>query len=123
MGYPPTPHVILTVSALTAVVRSHVESAFADIWVEGEVSNLRMPSSGHAYFTLKDATSQMRAVMFRSVGRFLRFHLKDGMCVICRGPEGGAVLSGATFCDRVELGFPGGPCPGCQKTRERRYRK
>src|SRR2546428_390673 len=85
MGYPPTPHVILTVSALTAVLRSHVESAFADIWVEGEVSNLRMPSSGHAYFTLKDATSQMRAVMFRSVGRFLRFHLKDGMCVICRG--------------------------------------
>src|SRR6266513_2765516 len=85
MGYPPTPRVILTVSALTAVLRSHVESAFADIWVEGEVSNLRMPSSGHAYFTLKDATSQMRAVMFRSVGRFLRFHLKDGMCVICRG--------------------------------------
>ena len=85
MGYPPTPRVILTVSALTAVVRSHVESAFSDIWVEGEVSNLRMPSSGHAYFTLKDATSQMRAVMFRSVGRFLRFHLKDGMCVICRG--------------------------------------
>ena len=85
MEYPPTPHVILTVSALTAVVRSHVESAFADIWVEGEVSNLRMPSSGHAYFTLKDASSQMRAVMFRSVGRFLRFHLKDGMCVICRG--------------------------------------
>jgi exodeoxyribonuclease VII large subunit len=85
MGYPPTPHVILTVSALTAVLRSHVESAFSDIWVEGEVSNLRMPSSGHAYFTLKDATSQMRAVMFRSVGRFLRFHLKDGMCVICRG--------------------------------------
>src|SRR5205085_10240521 len=85
MGYPPTPRVILTVSALTAVVRSHIESAFSDIWVEGEVSNLRMPSSGHAYFTLKDATSQMRAVMFRSVGRFLRFHLKDGMCVICRG--------------------------------------
>ena len=85
MGYPPTPHVILSVSALTAAVRSHIESAFADIWVEGEVSNLRMPSSGHAYFTLKDATSQMRAVMFRSVGRFLRFHLKDGMCVICRG--------------------------------------
>src|SRR5207244_8807 len=85
MGYPPTPHVILTVSALTAVLRSHVESAFSDIWVEGEVSNLRTPSSGHAYFTLKDASSQMRAVMFRSVGRFLRFHLKDGMCVICRG--------------------------------------
>ena len=40
MGYPPTPHVILTVSALTAIVRSHVESAFTDIWVEGEVSTI-----------------------------------------------------------------------------------
>ncbi|HEY3197767.1 MAG TPA: exodeoxyribonuclease VII large subunit [Nitrospirales bacterium] len=85
MPYPPVPHVILTVSALSTLLRSHVEAGFSDVWVEGEVSNLRMPSSGHAYFTLKDATSQIRSVMFRSVGRFLRFHLKDGMCVICRG--------------------------------------
>ena len=85
MRHPPVPQVILTVSALTGLLRSHVEAGFPDIWVEGEVSNLRMPSSGHAYFTLKDATSQIRSVMFRSVGRVLRFHLKDGMCVICRG--------------------------------------
>ena len=85
MRLPQIPRVILSVSALTALLRTHVEAGFADIWLEGEISNLRMPSSGHAYFTLKDASSQMRAVMFRSVGRFMRFQLKDGMCVICRG--------------------------------------
>ncbi len=85
MRLPQIPRVILSVSALTALLRTHVEAGFADVWLEGEISNLRMPSSGHAYFTLKDASSQMRAVMFRSVGRFMRFQLKDGMCVICRG--------------------------------------
>jgi exodeoxyribonuclease VII large subunit len=84
-SYPPASGVILTVSALSALLRAHVETGFSDVWVEGEVSNLRMPSSGHGYFTLKDATSQIRSVMFRSVGRCLRFRLKDGMCVICRG--------------------------------------
>lgn len=79
------PRVVFTVSSLTALLRSHIETAFTDIWIEGEVSNLRVPSSGHAYFTLKDANSQVRAVLFRSVGRFLRFNLKDGMCLICRG--------------------------------------
>jgi exodeoxyribonuclease VII large subunit len=76
---------VLTVSDLTALLRSHIESAFFDIWVEGETSNLRIPSSGHAYFTLKDADSQLRVVLFRSVGRFLRFALQDGMHLVCRG--------------------------------------
>jgi exodeoxyribonuclease VII large subunit len=80
-----TPKAILTVSALTALLRIHIETAFADVWVEGEVSNLRVPSSGHAYFTLKDSTSQLRAVLFRSAGRLLRFTLEDGIHVVCRG--------------------------------------
>src|SRR2546425_4928788 len=65
----PPPRMLYTVSALTALLRVHIESAFSDVWVEGEVSNLRIPTSGHAYFTLKDASSQIRAVLFRSVGR------------------------------------------------------
>jgi len=85
MSTPPLPRRILSVSALTALLRTHLEAGFADIWVEGEISNLRMPSSGHAYFTLKDATSQIRTVMFRSTGRYLKFTLKDGMSLICRG--------------------------------------
>jgi exodeoxyribonuclease VII large subunit len=81
----PLPRAILTVSALTALLRTHIESVFSDVWVEGEVSNLRVPSSGHAYFTLKDQASQIRAVLFRSVGQALRFALKDGMRLVCRG--------------------------------------
>ncbi len=81
----PPPRALYTVSALTALLRLHIESAFPDVWVEGEVSNLRIPTSGHAYFTLKDANSQIRAVLFRSAGRTLRFALQDGMHLICRG--------------------------------------
>lgn len=81
----PPPRALYTVSALTALLRLHIESAFSDIWVEGEVSNLRIPTSGHAYFTLKDANSQIRAVLFRSAGRALRFALQDGMHLVCRG--------------------------------------
>src|SRR2546427_4549224 len=81
----PPPRTLYTVSALTALLRVHIESAFSNIWVEGEGSNLRIPTSGHAYFTLKDAASQMRAVLFRSVGRSLRFALQDGMQLVCRG--------------------------------------
>ena len=81
----PPPQALYTVSALTALLRLHIESAFSDVWVEGEVSNLRIPTSGHAYFTLKDATSQIRAVLFRSAGRALRFALQDGMHLVCRG--------------------------------------
>ena len=81
----PPPRALYTVSALTALLRLHIESAFPDVWVEGEVSNLRIPTSGHAYFTLKDAASQIRAVLFRSAGRALRFALQDGMHLVCRG--------------------------------------
>ncbi len=79
------PQRILTVSALTALVRERLEEDFSDCWVEGEVSNLRTPSSGHIYFTLKDATSQIRAVLFRPGAQRLRFALKEGLQLVVRG--------------------------------------
>src|SRR2546428_13494300 len=81
----PPPRMLYTVSALTALLRVHIESAFSDVWVEGEVSNLRIPTSGHAYFTLKDASSQIRAVLFRSVGRPQRFAWRAGLRPVVRG--------------------------------------
>jgi exodeoxyribonuclease VII large subunit len=57
---------ILTVSALNERIKALLEEGFASVWVEGEVSNLRRPASGHVYFTLKDAKSQIRAVVFRN---------------------------------------------------------
>jgi len=76
---------ILTVSELTQEIKDILELKFPDIWVEGEISNLRIPPSGHIYFTLKDDFSQIRAVLFKMQARNLRFVLEDGLHVICRG--------------------------------------
>ena len=76
---------ILTVSELTQKVKTCLEADFEEVWVEGEISNFRRPSSGHSYLTLKDEKSQIRAVIFRFMGRYLKFEPQDGMLVICRG--------------------------------------
>ncbi len=79
------PRQILTVSQLTSLVRTSIESGFPDLWLEGEISNLRQPGSGHIYCTLKDESSQIRAVLFRSSARLVRFALQEGMQVVVRG--------------------------------------
>jgi len=76
---------LLTVSELTRLVQSVLQATFAECWVVGEVSNLRTPQSGHVYFSLKDETSQIAAVMFRSARARLPFQLEDGVEVIARG--------------------------------------
>ncbi len=81
---------ILSVSALNDRIKALLEEGFALVWVEGEVSNLARPSSGHTYFTLKDARSQIRAVVFRNAfaqrgwGRPAGFALEEGMSIVCR---------------------------------------
>jgi exodeoxyribonuclease VII large subunit len=70
---------------LVAAVRAHIEREYGEAWVEGEISNLRAQDSGHIYFTLKDANSQLNAVMFRSQARLLRFRAENGMQVVMRG--------------------------------------
>lgn len=76
---------VWVVRDLVAAVRTNIEREYSDIWVEGEISNFRAHDSGHLYFTLKDQASQLRAVMFRSQARLLRFRPEDGMQVILRG--------------------------------------
>jgi len=76
---------IVTVSELNRRIKASLEAGYADIWVEAEISNLRVPSSGHCYLTLKDSGSQVRAVMFRYARAKLRFIPQDGMQVVCRG--------------------------------------
>jgi exodeoxyribonuclease VII large subunit len=83
---PPQPkRRILTVSELTEHVRTLLEERFFEIWVEGELSNCRVWNTGHLYFTLKDATAQIKGVMFRSSLRLLRFKPQDGLRVVARG--------------------------------------
>jgi exodeoxyribonuclease VII large subunit len=79
---------ILTISELTAGIKDLLESTFDEVWVEGEISNLRRPPSGHLYFTLKDENSQIRGVLFKQQSRYLRFELEDGQHVICWGRVG-----------------------------------
>lgn len=76
---------IWTVHDLVGAVRTHIERAYADVYVEGEISNFKPAASGHLYFTLKDDGAQIRAVMFRSQARLLRFRPADGLQVIARG--------------------------------------
>ena len=77
---------IYKVNELTSSVKIILEDSFPNIWVEGEVSNFRNPSSaGHFYFTLKDSRSEIRCVFFKSHNEKIKFELKDGMHVIVCG--------------------------------------
>ena len=72
-------------SELTRRLRGHIENSFCDVWVRGEVSTLRRPVSGHAYFTLKDASAQLSGVLFRGAAAKLKFQLQEGMEVLAHG--------------------------------------
>jgi exodeoxyribonuclease VII large subunit len=84
---------ILSVTKLNENIKQLLEASFDTLWVEGEVSNLRRPASGHIYFTLKDEKSQIRAVIFRALptqrqspwARSAKFDLEEGMRVVCCG--------------------------------------
>ncbi len=81
----PGPRRVLSVSELTGRIRTLLEERFIEIWVEGELSNCRVWNTGHMYFTLKDASAQIKGVMFRSALRYLRFKPQDGLRVVARG--------------------------------------
>jgi exodeoxyribonuclease VII large subunit len=75
----------MTVSELTNRLAGVLETDFFDVWVEGEISNLTVASSGHWYFSLKDANAQVRAVVWKTATRLIRFKPRDGMKVLARG--------------------------------------
>lgn len=92
-----------TVSELTAHLKALVEEGFARIEVEGQISNHRPHPSGHLYFTLKDSSSQIRGVMFRSDARRLTFRLEDGQHVVVKGRLSVYEVRGEyqLICDRI----------------------
>ena len=83
--FQPTGRRVWSIAALLSAARTGLEREYADIWVEGEISNYRPAESGHLYFTLKDGESQLRVVMFRSQARLLRFKPGNGLQIIVRG--------------------------------------
>jgi exodeoxyribonuclease VII large subunit len=80
-----TSRVVLSVSELNATIRDLLEHSLQNVWVEGEISNARVWNTGHMYFTLKDQSAQVKAVMFRSALRYLKFKPEDGIKVVARG--------------------------------------
>ncbi len=87
LGFEPprTQRRVWLVHELVGQVRSLVEQEYADVWVEGEISNYRPAPSGHVYFTLKDADAQLPVVLFRRQAVLLRFRPEDGLHVLARG--------------------------------------
>ena len=94
---------VYSVTQLTQAIKDLLEQSFTSLWVEGEVSNFRAPSSGHFYFTLKDDAAQVSAVLFRGHALGLRFRPEDGQKVLAMTPAGGSLpaaefeASGASF--------------------------
>ena len=76
---------VLTVSQLTSRIRDCIYRQFRDVIVEGEISNFKIYPSGHLYFTLKDDSCSMKAVMFNYEGKCRVDVIKDGTAVICKG--------------------------------------
>ncbi|MCL2306362.1 MAG: exodeoxyribonuclease VII large subunit [Planctomycetaceae bacterium] len=75
----------LTVSELTFQVKGLLEEVFSEIWVVGEISNFSKPRSGHVYLTLKDDSAQLPCAVWKTVMSKVRFDLKDGLEILCRG--------------------------------------
>jgi exodeoxyribonuclease VII large subunit len=76
---------VYTVSEVTEIVKTALEAALPQVWVEGEVSGHKRASSGHVFFSLKDEKCVIKAVMWQSTARRIAFDLKDGLKVVCRG--------------------------------------
>jgi len=76
---------VLTISQLNAQVHDLLESSFAELWVEGEISNCKAYPSGHTYLSLKDDKAQVRAVLFKGSGLGVRFKFSDGLKILARG--------------------------------------
>ena len=76
---------IFSVSEINSLIKDMLEGSFPQLTIEGEISNFRPNSTGHLYFTLKDSSNQISAVMFRGYANYLNFKIHDGMKVQCTG--------------------------------------
>jgi exodeoxyribonuclease VII large subunit len=76
---------LYSVSELAQAMRAVLSGQFSDIWVSGEISGVKLPPSGHYYFTLKDESAQVRCVCYRMTARYLKFKPLDGIAVLVRG--------------------------------------
>ena len=83
--FPPPGIVVHSVGELTRAIKGLLEDTYPLVWVEGELSNLARPGSGHVYLTLKDEEAPLKCVLYRGVAMRVKFELRDGLRVIARG--------------------------------------
>jgi exodeoxyribonuclease VII large subunit len=84
--FPPPGVSVLSIGELTRALKGLLEETHANVWVEGEVSNLSRPSAyGHQYLTLKDDEAPLKAVLYRAIALRMKYDLRDGMRVVARG--------------------------------------
>jgi len=76
---------LFTVTEIASEIRTLLGGEFADVWVSGEISGLKLATSGHYYFTLKDRDAQLRSVAYRSAHRYWKIKPRDGLAVNARG--------------------------------------
>ena len=101
---------IYTVQQLNREIKELLQQSLPPLWVEGEISNLAQPASGHIYFSLKDKKAQVRCTMFHSANQFLSFPLEEGMHVLVRARAGlyearGEYQLNVEYLERVGLGI------------------
>jgi len=75
----------ISVSQLTRQIKASLNNRFPSVWIEGEISGITRPSSGHVYLTLKDPHAQINGIIWASDAEALDFELEQGMKVVCRG--------------------------------------
>ncbi|MDD5072287.1 MAG: exodeoxyribonuclease VII large subunit [Candidatus Omnitrophica bacterium] len=95
---------VYSVTQITREIKVVLEDAFPQVWVEGEVSNFKLHSSGHMYFALKDPESVLNCAFFRGSNQGIKFQIKDGLKILCFGRVGFYNKSGQTqlYVERVE---------------------
>lgn len=76
---------VVSVSQLTRSIKYNLNNQFPSVWVEGEISGMTQPSSGHVYLNLKDKQAQINGIIWRSDAENLKFDLRNGLHVVCRG--------------------------------------
>ncbi len=99
-----TGRLVYSVAQLTREIKTILEGAFTGVWVEGEVSNFKLHSSGHIYFDLKDAEAVLHCAFFKGANQGLKFQIKDGLKTLCFGRVGFYNKAGQTqlYIEKIE---------------------
>ncbi len=116
---------VYTVTDITREIKGLLEESYSELWVEGEISNLSKPASGHMYFSLKDDKSSLKCVIFKSYSKNVKFGIENGMSILCFGNIGVYEKSGQyqMYVDMVEPKGKGALHIAFEQLKEKLYKE